>query len=76
MNNGFLDALNNKIEEAESNYNKAREAAIDELKPNVHLYNDFGAAYVTHIDHVTRYATELKTLHEVKRTYLFFNKEE
>lgn len=76
----FLEVLNKKIAIAEENYKTAQELSMQNLK-TCSIYNDahyhvkYGAASYTHIDQVTKYATEMKTLYEIKKIYESCQKE-
>lgn len=72
MENTFLQALTKQFEATKTNYNKAREKAIKNLENNITSHCESGAAYSTHIDNVTRYATELKTLQIVIDMYKYY----
>lgn len=81
MKKSFIEALNEQISRAEKNYREAQDEAIKNLKSenifsDVHNHVEFGAAYSAHIDNVTRYATEIKTLYEVKQMYEYYQAEE
>lgn len=72
MEDTFLQTLIKQFEATKTNYNEAREKAIKNLDNNITFHCEFGAAYSTHIDDVTRYATELKTLQIVIDMYKYY----
>ena len=81
MKKSFIEALNEQISRAEKKYREAQDEAIKNLKSenifsDVHNHVEFGAAYTAHIDKITRYATEIKTLHEIKHMYEYFENKE
>lgn len=81
MKKTFLEALDNEIKKAEENYKAAKTETLSNFKSDniyseIHTFTDFGAAYATHIDKITRYATEIKTLYQIKNMYEYYQAEE
>jgi hypothetical protein len=76
MNPEFMKDINEKIKWTEERYTEAKATVIKEIGNNDIFTNvNFGAAYATHIDNVTRYASELKLLREIKVMYIYYHKE-
>lgn len=81
MEKSFFEALDNEIKKAEENYQEAKNQVLSNFKRDnifseVNTFTEFGAAYATHIEQVTRYATEIKTLYKLKRIYEYYQAEE
>lgn len=80
MQKTFIEALENEIKKAEENYQEAKNQVLinfkrDNIFSEIHTFTEFGAAYATHIDQITRYATEIKTLYHVKLVYEYYQKQ-
>lgn len=81
MEKTFIEALDNEILKAKENYKKAKTETLSNFKDDnfmseIHIFTDFGAAYATRIDNITRYATEIKTLYNIKNIYEYYQTEE
>ena len=85
MQKSFIEALNSEIEYAKERYQEAKKEVLSNLKDNnsdidlireVNTFYDFGAAYAMRVDNLTKYATKIKTLYEVKQMYEWYQKEE
>ena len=76
----FMEALDEEIKKAEGSYSEVKRDIIGiintEGNRNIHAFSDYGAAYATNIDKLTIYATKIKTLHEIKNIYEYFQKAE
>lgn len=66
----FKDYLNQEIENAAHKFDEAKTRAIRELE-NMTVWNatEYGAGYASHIDEVTRWATEVQKLSQAYRVY-------
>lgn len=59
----YKDYLNQEIEKAAHRFDEAKAKAIRELKNmTVWTATEYGAGYASHIDEVTRWATEMQKL--------------
>jgi hypothetical protein len=59
----YKDYLNQEIERAAHNFDEAKAKAIRELENmTVWTATEYGAGYASHIDEVTRWATEVHKL--------------
>lgn len=81
MQKTFIETLNEEIKKAEENYKEAKETTFKSLNretiySEVHTFTEFGAAYALHVDNITRYATEIKTLYQVKMMYEYYQDKE
>ena len=73
----FKEDLQRKIDDATEKFEQAKKDAIKELETmNCRTAIDFGAAYATHIDNVTRYASRLVSLAEMMDAYNYYDKQE
>lgn len=71
----FKDDLQRKIDDATKKFEQAKKDAIKELETmDCRTAIDFGAAYSTHIDNVTRYASNLVSLCETMDMYNYYVK--
>ena len=71
-NDTFVLDLQKEIKNAEGDFADAKASAIKDLDGmTIHMATDFGAAYATHIDRVTRFASKIKTLYEVLNGYKY-----
>ena len=71
----FKDILNQKIEEAAKNFEQAKKDAIKDIEGiTVGSAAEYGAGYYSHIEDITRYASEIRKLSEMFRYYEALNK--
>ena len=69
--------LDKMITKAEERYTEAKQNAIRDLQNiDINQAVSFGAGYYTKIDAVTRYATELQTLYNVRNMVEYYENEQ
>jgi len=73
MNKKYFEYLESQIKEAEEEFNRAKEHAIKDLQ-NMDIWTatNYGAAYSTKIDDVTKAAQKIMTLSQMLRAYGFY----
>lgn len=76
MSNNFTEFLNQEIQEAIKEFEEAKKEVINQIE-SISYYNaaDFGAAYYSKIDTITKVGQKLYTLYDVKRVYQYFEKQ-
>ena len=72
----YKEYLNQEIEKACRNFEEAKRKAIRDLEAmTIRDATNYGAAYFTHIDNVTKYAAEAERLNDLLRAYNYIMKE-
>lgn len=71
----FKEDLQHEIDDATEKFEQAKKNAINELENmDCRKAINFGAAYATHIDNVTNYASKLVALCDVMDMYNYYNR--
>ncbi len=70
MDKTYRDYLQRQLDEAQEEFEAAKAEAIKAIQGmNFHNAVDFGAAYFTHIDHITQAGTKVQATGEALRAY-------
>ena len=79
MDRNYKKYLERQFKEAQEQFEQYKEEAIRDIQ-GITTWNaaDFGAAYFTHIDHITQAGTKVQTLAQIIQAYNYMeeNKEE
>lgn len=74
MDRNYREYLERQFQEAQEQFEQYKKEAIRDIE-NITTWNaaDFGAAYFTHIDHITQAGQKVQTLAQAIQAYEFFN---
>ena len=73
----YVEELKNQLDKAEREFIEAKKEAIKQLQyMGTYEALEFGAAYFTHIDKVTKAAAELKKIQELLAIVAYFKNTE
>ena len=74
MYENYFEYLEAQVKEAEEEFNRAKENAIKDLEHmDIWMATNYGAAYATKIDDVTKAAQKVLTASEALRAYQYYN---
>lgn len=77
MDKTYREYLERQLTEAQERFEAAKAEAIRDIQA-MNFWNaaDFGAAYFTHIDHITQAGTKVQAIGQALAVYDNFTKEE
>lgn len=70
MDKTYGDYLQRQLDEAQERFEAAKAEAIKDIQ-SMNFFNaaDFGAAYFTHIDHITQAGTKVQAIGQALQAY-------